>query len=382
MIYRAINGLIRHAIEAELITNDDIFVVRNQLMDILKLTDWNDKEPLTGNIEELLEPLIDYAVKAGIIEDTAVQRDLFDTRVMGVFTPMPREVNATFQRKYSASPSAATEWYYAFSKSLNYVRAERIAKDLKWTYESEYGTLDITINRSKPEKDPRDIAAAKLQKKSAYPQCQLCVENMGFAGHQTHPARQNLRPVKLNINSQDWFMQYSPYGYYNEHCIVFNKQHIPMTINAQVFNKLFDFVEQFPYYFIGSNADLPIVGGSILTHEHFQGGNYNFAMAKAPIEKHVTIPGFEDVEAGIVKWPLSVLRIRHKDSDRLVDLAAHVLEVWRGYTDEAAFIFAETDGEPHNTITPIARKVGDMYELDLTLRNNITTSEHPLVSLM
>ena len=204
---------------------------------------------------------------------------------MGVFTPMPREVNATFQRKYSASPTAATEWYYAFSKSLNYVRAERIAKDLKWTYESEYGTLDITINRSKPEKDPRDIAAAKLQKKSAYPQCQLCVENMGFAGHQAHPARQNLRPVKLNINSQDWFMQYSPYGYYNEHCIVFNKYHIPMTINAQVFNKLFDFVEQFPYYFIGSNADLPIVGGSILTHEHFQGGNYNFAMAKAPIER-------------------------------------------------------------------------------------------------
>ena len=297
---------------------------------------------------------------------------------MGVFTPMPREVNATFQRKYSASPSAATEWYYAFSKSLNYVRAERIAKDLKWTYESEYGTLDITINRSKPEKDPRDIAAAKLQKKSAYPQCQLCVENMGFAGHQTHPARQNLRPVKLNINSQDWFMQYSPYGYYNEHCIVFHKQHIPMTINAQVFNKLFDFVEQFPHYFIGSNADLPIVGGSILTHEHFQGGNYNFAMAKAPIEKHVTIPGYEDVEAGIVKWPLSVLRIRHKDEKRLIELATHVLEAWRGYTDESAFIFAETDGEPHNTITPIARRSGDMFELDLTLRNNITTDEHPL----
>ena len=378
MIYRAINGLIRHAIEAELITNDDIFVVRNQLMDILKLTDWNDKEPLTGNIEELLEPLIDYAVKAGIIEDTAVQRDLFDTRVMGVFTPMPREVNATFQRKYSASPSAATEWYYAFSKSLNYVRAERIAKDLKWTYESEYGTLDITINRSKPEKDPRDIAAAKLQKKSAYPQCQLCAENMGFAGHQTHPARQNLRPVKLNINSQDWFMQYSPYGYYNEHCIVFHKQHIPMTINAQVFNKLFDFVEQFPHYFIGSNADLPIVGGSILTHEHFQGGNYNFAMAKAPIEIPVEIPGYEDVEAGIVKWPLSVIRIRHKDEKRLIELADHILGCWRGYTDEEAFIYANTDGEPHNTITPIARKRDGLFELDLTLRNNITTEEHPL----
>ena len=378
MIYRAINGLIRHAIEADLITNDDIFVVRNQLMDILKLTDWNDKEPLTGNIEELLEPLIDYAVKAGIIEDTFVQRDLFDTRVMGVFTPMPREVNATFQRKYSASPSAATEWYYAFSKSLNYVRAERIAKDLKWTYESEYGTLDITINRSKPEKDPRDIAAAKLQKKSAYPQCQLCVENMGFAGHQTHPARQNLRPVKLNINNQDWFMQYSPYGYYNEHCIVFHKQHIPMTINAQVFNKLFDFVEQFPHYFIGSNADLPIVGGSILTHEHFQGGNYNFAMAKAPIEKELQFEGFSDVKAGIVKWPMSVIRISGPDKERLIELADKILLTWRGYTDEDAFIYAETDGEPHNTITPIARRRGDDFELDLVLRNNITTGEHPL----
>ena len=378
MIYRAINGLIRHAIEADLITNDDIFVVRNQLMDILKLTDWNDKEPLTGNIEELLEPLIDYAVKAGIIEDTSVQRDLFDTRVMGVFTPMPREVNATFQRKYSASPSAATEWYYAFSKSLNYVRAERIAKDLKWTYESEYGTLDITINRSKPEKDPRDIAAAKLQKKSAYPQCQLCVENMGFAGHQTHPARQNLRPVKLNINSQDWFMQYSPYGYYNEHCIVFHKQHIPMTINAQVFNKLFDFVEQFPHYFIGSNADLPIVGGSILTHEHFQGGNYNFAMAKAPIERTFLLKNYMNVSAGIVKWPMSVIRISGPDKERLIELADKILLTWRGYTDEDAFIYAETNGEPHNTITPIARRRGDDFELDLVLRNNITTEEHPL----
>ena len=297
---------------------------------------------------------------------------------MGVFTPMPREVNATFQRKYSASPSAATEWYYAFSKSLNYVRAERIAKDLKWTYGSEYGTLDITINRSKPEKDPRDIAAAKLQKKSAYPQCQLCVENMGFAGHQTHPARQNLRPVKLNINSQDWFMQYSPYGYYNEHCIVFNKQHIPMTINAQVFNKLFDFVEQFPHYFIGSNADLPIVGGSILTHEHFQGGNYNFAMAKAPIEKELQFEGFSDVKAGIVKWPMSVIRISGPDKERLIELADKILLTWRGYTDEDAFIYAETDGEPHNTITPIARRRGDDFELDLVLRNNITTGEHPL----
>ena len=388
---------------------------------------------------------------------------------MGVFTPMPREVNATFQRKYSASPSAATEWYYAFSKSLNYVRAERIAKDLKWTYESEYGTLDITINRSKPEKDPRDIAAAKLQKKSAYPQCQLCVENMGFAGHQTHPARQNLRPVKLNINSQDWFMQYSPYGYYNEHCIVFNKQHIPMTINAQVFNKLFDFVEQFPHYFIGSNADLPIVGGSILTHEHFQGGNYNFAMAKAPIERTFLLKNYMNVSAGIVKWPMSVIRLSSKNRTALAaacadilskwrtytdeqfphyfigsnaDLpivggsilthehfqggnynfamakapiertfllknymnvsagivkwpmsvirlssknrtalaaaCADILSKWRTYTDESVGIFAETDGILHNTITPIARATPSGFECDLVLRNNITTKERPL----
>ena len=297
---------------------------------------------------------------------------------MGVFTPMPREVNATFQRKYSASPSAATEWYYAFSKSLNYVRAERIAKDLKWTYESEYGTLDITINRSKPEKDPRDIAAAKLQKKSAYPQCQLCVENMGFAGHQTHPARQNLRPVRLNINSQDWFMQYSPYGYYNEHCIVFNKQHIPMTINAQVFNKLFDFVEQFPHYFIGSNADLPIVGGSILTHEHFQGGNYNFAMAKAPIERTFLLKNYTNVSAGIVKWPMSVIRLSSKNRTALAAACADILSKWRTYTDEVVGIFAETDGILHNTITPIARATSSGFECDLVLRNNITTKERPL----
>ena len=250
LVYNAINGLIHHAIKSKLIMNDDVFVVRNQLMDILRLRNWVDAEPLTGNIEELLEPLIDYAVQSEIIENTSVQRDLFDTKIMGVFTPMPREANVTFQRKYSISPSAATKWYYAFRKDLDYVRAERIAKDLKWIYESEYGMLDITINRSKPEKDPRDIAAAKTQKTSNYPKCQLCAENMGFAGHLTHPARQNLRPVKLTINNQDWFMQYSPYGYYNEHCIVFNKEHVSMTINAQVFNKLFDFVEQFPHYFI------------------------------------------------------------------------------------------------------------------------------------
>ena len=309
---------------------------------------------------------------------TLLYNVIYSIQELWVFLHLCREKLATFQRKYSASPSAATEWYYAFSKSLNYVRAERIAKDLKWTYESEYGTLDITINRSKPEKDPKAIAAAKLIKSSSYPKCLLCPENEGYAGRANHPARENHRIIPITINDSPWGMQYSPYVYYNEHCIVFNFQHTPMKIERNTFIKLFDFVKLFPHYFLGSNADLPIVGGSILSHDHFQGGHYTFAMAKAEIEKHVTIPGYEDVEAGIVKWPLSVLRIRHKDEKRLIDLATHVLEVWRGYTDEAAFIFAETDGEPHNTITPIARKKDDMYELDLTLRNNITTEENPL----
>lgn len=378
LVYSAINGLIRHAIESELITNDDVFVVRNQLMDILRLKDWIDAEPLTGNIEELLEPLIDHAVQLGIIDNTSIQRDLFDTKIMGVFSPMPREVNAKFQRKYSISPSAATQWYYAFSKNLNYVRAERIKKDLKWTYESEYGILDITINRSKPEKDPRDITAAKTQKISNYPKCQLCAENMGFAGHLTHPARQNLRPVKLTINNQDWFMQYSPYGYYNEHCIVFNKNHVPMVINEQVFNKLLDFVEQFPHYFIGSNADLPIVGGSILTHEHFQGGNYTFAMEKAPIETPFKINKYPNVSAGILKWPMSVIRLSSDDKKELINACCDILNTWQNYSDESVGILAKTNGIPHNTITPIARATPSGFECDLVLRNNITTKERPL----
>ena len=378
MIYKAVSGLILHAINSGLITQDDVFVVRNQLMDILKLSEWRDEEPLSGTVGELLAAVMDYAAANDIIGDTSVQRDLFDTRIMGVFTPMPHEVNAVFREKYSQSPKTATDWYYDFSKALNYVRAERIARDIRWNSPSAYGTLDITINRSKPEKDPRDIAAAKAQKAVGYPKCQLCAENMGFAGHATHPARQNLRPVNVDIQGRRWYLQYSPYGYFNEHCILFNAEHVPMIIDNEVFEKLFDFIEQFPHYVIGSNADLPIVGGSILTHDHFQGGHYEFAMAKAPIETPVTIPGYEDVEAGIVKWPMSVIRIRHNDRERLIDLADHILKAWRGYTDEESFIFAETDGEPHNTITPIARKKDGIFELDLVLRNNITTPEHPL----
>lgn len=381
MIYTSVQKLINYVIKNQLITADDIFVVRNSLMEILHLTDWHEVSPADDNssIDELLSPIIDYACRQGIITDTANSRDLFDTKIMGIFTAMPREVIATFKAKYDQSPKDATNWYYDYSQKLNYVRAGRIAKDLRWTYNTdEYGTLDITINCSKPEKDPKDIAAAKTMAKAAYPKCQLCAENAGFAGTLTHPARQNLRPIPLSVNNQDWLIQYSPYGYYNEHCIVFNTQHIPMKIDAQVFSKLFDIIDYLPHYFIGSNADLSIVGGSILSHEHFQGGKYTFAMEKAPIETVFTIKGFESVKAGIVKWPMSVIRLCSEDRNSLALCCDRVLTAWRAYSDPAAYVFAETDGTPHSTITPIARKRGNLYECDLVLRNNITTEDRPL----
>ncbi|MBR6617398.1 MAG: UDP-glucose--hexose-1-phosphate uridylyltransferase [Oscillospiraceae bacterium] len=380
MICNAVQKLIDYAIKNELITIDDMYVVRNQLMEALKLTDWteNDAEYIGESIDEILAPMITYACENGIISDTANSRDLFDTKLMGILTPMPREVIAEFKRRYAAAPKEATDRYFDFSKKLNYVRAGRIAKDLKWEYPCEYGTLDITINCSKPEKDPRDIAAAKTQKASAYPKCQLCPENAGFAGHSAHPARQNLRPIPMTVNGEKWQLQYSPYGYYNEHCIAFNEAHVPMKIDALVFGKLFDIVDYLPHYIIGSNADLPIVGGSILSHEHFQGGNYTFAMAKAPIEHEFSIKQYPDVKAGIVKWPMSVIRVSSENREELAKCCNHILETWRAYSDESVGIFAETDGEPHNTITPIARKNGDFYECDLVLRNNITTEDHPL----
>ncbi len=378
MIYKAIQGLICHALKQNLIIDDDVLVVRNQLMDILKLTDWIDEKPLSGILDELLACVLSFAVDTKLIEDTAVQRDLFDTKIMGVFTPMPREVNRIFREKYSQSPKSATDWYYDFSKNLNYVRSERITKDLKWTTESKYGTLDITINRSKPEKDPRDIAAAKTQKAVSYPKCQLCAENMGFAGHASHPARQNLRPVKVEIQGKPWYLQYSPYGYYNEHCILFNSEHTPMVIDKDVFEKLFDFTEQFPHYTIGSNADLPIVGGSILTHEHFQGGCYDFPMAKAEVETEFRLKQYPNISAGIVKWAMSVIRLSSESRTELVQACADILNAWRGYSDESIQIYAETDGIPHNTITPIVRMRDERYEIDLVLRNNLTTHERPL----
>ena len=325
-----------------------------------------------------MKDLLDWAVENGRIEDDTTSRDLFDTELMGRLTPRPSQVIRAFRTRYEESPEAATDWYYQFSQDTDYILRYRIAKDVKWVAPTPYGDLDITINLSKPEKDPRAIAAAKTAPQGGYPKCQLCRENEGYAGRMNHPARQNHRIIPITIDGKDWFFQYSPYVYYNEHCIVFNGAHVPMKIDRSAFRKLLDFVKQFPHYFVGSNADLPIVGGSILSHDHFQGGRYTFAMEKAPVEKEVSFPGFEDVECGIVKWPMSVIRLRSADDDRLVDLAEKILTTWRGYTDEAAFIFAETDGEPHNTITPIARMRDGKFELDLVLRNNITTEEYPL----
>ena len=380
MLNESIRKLVQYGIETGLTPECEKNYTTNLLLDLFHEEEYQEPEGTFSEVdlEETLRELLDEAVKRGIIEDSIVYRDLFDTRLMNCLMPRPSQVQKEFWERYEESPQKATDYFYKLSQDSDYIRRYRVKKDQKWKVESPYGDIDITINLSKPEKDPKAIAAAKNAKASSYPKCLLCPENEGYAGRVNHPARENHRIIPITINDSPWGFQYSPYVYYNEHCIVFNFQHTPMKIERNTFIKLFDFVKLFPHYFLGSNADLPIVGGSILSHDHFQGGHYTFAMAKAEIEKPVTIPGYEDVEAGIVKWPLSVLRIRHKDEKRLVDLASHVLEAWRGYTDEDAFIYAETDGEPHNTITPIARKKGDIFELDLTLRNNITTEEHPL----
>lgn len=380
MLNNSIKKLVQYGLETGLVPACEKNYTINLLLDLFRQDDYEEpqEEYRDVDLEETLGELLDEAVKRGLIEDSIGYRDLFDTKIMNCLMPRPAQVQEKFWKEYEKSPETATDYFYKLSQDSDYIRRYRIKKDRKWTVDSTYGTIDITINLSKPEKDPKAIAAARNAKQSSYPKCLLCMENEGYAGRLNHPARENHRIIPITVNESPWGFQYSPYVYYNEHCIVFNGQHVPMKIERNAFVKLFDFVKLFPHYFLGSNADLPIVGGSILSHDHFQGGHYTFAMAKAPIEESVTIPGYEDVEAGIVNWPLSVLRIRHKDEKRLIDLAAHVLDNWRGYTDEEAFVFAETDGEPHNTITPIARKIGDTFELDLTLRNNITTEEHPL----
>ena len=391
VVERGIADLVVYALGRGLIAEDDITFACNQLFDVLHYEPTGSFVPTAAvrhalhekphpPLEQILAALLDDAVARGVIDNGIASRDLLDTRLMGVLTPRPSHVVRGFKRRYEESPEKATDYLYRLALDSDYIRTYRIARDRKWVTPTRYGDLDITINLSKPEKDPKAIAAALERKEGAepYPRCQLCYENIGYAGRLDHPARQTIRLVPLTLAGERWYLQYSPYVYYNEHCIVFNSQHTPMKIERATFRKLLDFVKQFPHYFVGSNADLPIVGGSILSHDHFQGGHYTFAMAKAPMEREFVFPGFEDVESGIVRWPMSVVRLRSVDDERLVELADHILTAWRGYTDEAAFVFAQTDGEPHNTITPIARKNGDKYELDLVLRNNITTEEHPL----
>lgn len=380
MLNENIKKLVQYGINTGLTPECERIYTTNLLLELFHEDSYEDADCDLSDIclEDVLKELLDEACKKGIIEDSITYRDLFDTKVMNCLLPRPAQVQQVFYEKYAKSPECATEYYYQFSQDSDYIRRYRVSKDMKWTVDTEFGTLDITINLSKPEKDPKAIAAAGKAQASSYPKCQLCMENEGYAGRVNHPARENHRIIPITVNNSDWGFQYSPYVYYNEHCIVFNGEHTPMKINRDAFVKLFDFVKLFPHYFLGSNADLPIVGGSILSHDHFQGGHYTFAMAKAPVIDTFTVKGYEDVTAGIVKWPLSVIRLQCADEKRIIDLADYILGKWRSYTDETAFIFAETDGVPHNTITPIARKRGDLYELDLALRNNITTDEHPL----
>ena len=379
MSYQAIKDLVGYALRTGLIEEYDRTWAVNSLLQAMGMDSWEEPQQVKDRpLEDILRELLDDAAARGVIQNDITSRDLFDTELMGRLTPRPAQVIREFRRLYQTDPKAATDWFYRFSQDTDYIRRYRIAKDMRWKTATEYGELDITINLSKPEKDPKAIAAAKNAPQSGYPKCLLCPENEGYAGRMNHPVRQNHRIIPLEIAGADWFLQYSPYVYYNEHCIAFNSWHIPMKIDRAAFSKLLDFVTIFPRYFIGSNADLPIVGGSILSHEHFQGGRYCFPMEQAPVEQEITFRGYEDVKAGIVKWPMSVIRLDCPDKNKLVELADRILTAWRGYTDKDAFIFAQTHGEPHNTITPIARRRGVDYELDLVLRNNITTEEHPL----
>ena len=373
-----ISALVQYGLDRKLIEPCDKAFIINQLLTPQQLDSFEPAEVRPMPLEQILKNLTDDAVNRGIISDDITSRDLYDTKLMGILTPPPREVRSTFEALYEENPKTATDWFYKFSQDTDYIRRYRIQKDMRWKTVTDYGTLDVTINLSKPEKDPKAIAAAKAAPQSGYPKCQLCAENEGYAGRMNHPARQNHRIIPITIGGKPWYLQYSPYVYYNEHCIAFNAEHTPMKIDKAAFEKLLDFVTIFPHYFIGSNADLPIVGGSILSHEHFQGGCYTFPMEKSPVERKIVFNGFEDVKAGIVKWPMSVIRLTCPDKQRIADLADHILQSWRGYSDADAFIFAETNGEPHNTITPIARRRGEDYEMDLVLRNNITTEEHPL----
>jgi len=380
MLDNAILDLVDYGLRCNLLRAEDEIYVTNSLISAFGADEFApDRGVQERALEDILHELLEEAAARGLIDgESQTERDLFDAKLMGLLMPRPSEVIADFWADYREDPRLATDNYYVLSQDSDYIRRYRICKDVKWTTQTEYGVLDVTINLSKPEKDPKAIAAALTQKASNYPKCALCKENEGYAGRMNAAARQNHRIIPLSLAGESWYLQYSPYVYYNEHCIVLNGEHTPMKISRKTFERLLEFVEIFPHYFLGSNADLPIVGGSILTHDHFQGGHYEFAMERAEIKKEITFKGFEGVKAGIVKWPLSVLRLRSADKNELIELADKILGLWRTYSDENAFVFAETDGTPHNTITPIARRRGEDFELDLVLRNNITTEEHPL----
>ena len=382
MINTYITELVNNGITNGLIEEYDRIYAINRLAELMEIDEYIEPSvtPELRDLHLILEDIMSWAFEHGVMKsDTTAYKDLFDTKIMGAITPPPSVVINKFNELLAKSSKQATDWYYAFSKATNYIRTDRIAKDVKWISPTEFGDIDITINLSKPEKDPRDIAAAGKAKSTSYPKCLLCPENEGYAGTLTHPARQNHRIVPIRLDGEDYYLQYSPYVYYNEHCIILNKEHIPMVINRSTFKKLLSFVEQFPHYTAGSNADIPIVGGSILSHDHFQGGCYTFPMARAGYRRTFTIPEYGDLTAGIVNWPMSVIRLQGDDIERITDCADRILNKWKNYTDEDAFIFAETDGVPHNAITPIARKNSEgRFELDLVLRNNITTDEHPM----
>lgn len=379
MIDHMIKALVNYAVSASLIDEADRVYCTNAVLSLIKKDDYDfSAKPANAPLNVILDAVCEEAIKKGIIDGGIVSRDLFDTAIMGAFTPRPSALIKKFFELYSEKPEKATDFYYKFSKDTNYIRRDRIAKLLKWQYSSEYGVIDVTVNLSKPEKDPKAIAAAKNMPQTGYPKCMLCRECEGYEGRTDFPARQNHRLIPVKLDNSDWFMQYSPYVYYNEHCIVLNSLHRPMKIDRSTFSKLLEFVTLFPHYFLGSNADLPIVGGSILSHEHFQGGRYEFAMERAEIETKIKFKGYQDISAGIIKWPMSTVRLLSEDKEKLIELADKILKAWRKYSDPDSFIFAETAGKPHNTITAIARRRGENYELDLILRNNITTKERPL----
>ena len=381
MIYKAIDRLIGYGLKKGLLEKEDIDYTRNKLLYTLCLPSYEGNGEVVECKEELvciLSDIIQYALDTGLVSDSITEQDLFDTKVMDCILGRPSEIVRKFDELFKESPKEATDWYYDFNKATNYIREDRIVKDVKWQADSPYGKLDITINLSKPEKDPKAIAAAKKLVQTGYPKCLLCRENEGFAGDMNKPARENHRLIPLTLSGENYFLQYSPYVYYNEHCIILNERHVPMKIDRAVFLKLLEFTEKFPHYMAGSNADLPIVGGSILTHDHFQGGNYEFPMARAGLREEVRFKGYEDIKAGVVDWPMSVIRLTGKDYKKIAELADKILGIWRGYSDEAVDVLAESDGEPHNTITPIARRRGDDFEIDLVLRNNRTTEEYPL----